>query len=652
MMLQRLHIFRFRLGVAALCLLLLWLLASPALAGTAVELQPEQSIERVDLQADFMVVPEGGVLTPQQALAAWREGKYDGNIPEGSGSDPFARNLWIAVKLVNRSQGEEDNLRRVAGLGGIFLVLPQAYLAGPDEQPVTILDGEAGTGGELSPRYFTYVRTRSFEIAGGDERVLLINTTLADRPTVGIFREGELGGRQVVAMLIKTAFTLTLLIIGIVLAVISIVTGRRIGLLIAIGYSLVMLQADASLFTTTFASTPWIGRQYWEGLTLLATLFLYYSFLYAFRGTLRLESKRWLASLAIVLPLPLIWVAAVSDVTLHILWAYYASLLMLTCIIAFRFDIAPRLRLIAGAIMLASVIGAVLVEPYYLGRNLPDLTIEFLRDTLRLLAAMGILFMVLVDVRRSRLERDRLTAERIEALSAQAESQRKLLEAEREYRRAREAASRRQRQLAAASHDIRQPIVGLRQALAQESDGISPALQSRLGEAIDYLERLTNEYSDREPVDSGSFEEEAEAYPLDLVLRTVDDMFRTEAEAAGIILDVRQSDAQTQVPALALIRTVSNLVANAIRHSGASHISVFVTDGEAGVLEVHDDGKGMNSAELERLLSAGEKGEGSDGDGLGLAIVQELADRHGITFTMSSAPGQGCTARIDLPDSK
>ncbi len=620
-------------------------------ASVAVDVPLAASVERIDTEALYYFAGTGETPSLEQALTAYRAGEFGRDFPPTSGIDAFTQELWIAVPIRTAAQGESGLSRRVIGLGGIFVVLPKVFLVEDGGSAEEILATRATDDGELVPRYLTYVRTASFDLPPESERLILINTTLADRPTIGVFREGELGRNQIVATLIKAGFTFTLLIIGIVLAVIALVTDRRIGLLIAIGYSLVMIQVDASLYTTTYAETPQQGRQIWEALTLTATFFLYYAFLYAFRESLRLRQYPLLTGIVALLPLPLIWVAIVSDVTTDIIWAYYFSLLLFSCVIGFRFDIDPRLRKIAGAIMVACSVGAVLVEPFYLGRYLPDLTIEYLRDGLRLLAAMGILFMVLVDLRRTRQERDRMTEERVAALRSQAETDRRLLQTEREYVRARDAASRTKRQLAAASHDIRQPLVGLRQALASESENLSAPLQSRLGEAIDYLERLTEEYGERAPATGEKLGGEEEAYSLGLILRTVDDMFRAEAEAAGIAMEVEPTDAMTRVPALALIRATSNLVANALRHSGASKLRIAVDLDAPLAIIVEDNGCGIAPDDIDRLQTAGEKGAGSTGDGLGLAIISELAGRHGLSLKLTSEVGEGTRAAIVLPGS-
>ncbi|MEL6487043.1 MAG: sensor histidine kinase, partial [Pseudomonadota bacterium] len=334
-----------------------------------------------------------------------------------------------------------------------------------------------------------------------------------------------------------------------------------------------------------------------------------------------------------------------------IIWALYLGLFLFAVTVALRFPTGPKLRAVAGMILLLSAFAALAIEPYYLGRTLSDLTIEWVRDAIRLLAGLGMLLLLLVDVLQSRRERDRMMVERIEALETQAETDRRLLKTEREYARAREAAARTKAQLAAASHDIRQPIVGLRAAVLSEAERLSPALRERLRQAIDYLELLTHEYSNRglnELQDPG--EEAIETYPVDLVTQAVGSMFRDDAAESGIEFHVSGTDRRTSVPALALIRATSNLVANALRHAQASTIRVSIDDlGEHCLIHVEDNGRGMNAAELAKAQITGAKSDKSAGDGLGLAIVHDLAGRHGFSFEIVSEPERGTKATLTIP---
>lgn len=637
----------------ALAVLLLWL--TPFLSETAhafdgpVLLETGQSAEQVEYAARYLVQPRGEEISVDQAFAAYREGRFGPPIATDSDGAFHDWRSWIALKFRNGGETGGETLRRVIGLGGIFVVPPRVYLECAGEPRREILASKTGTDGQLEARYFTYIRTQNFAIAPGQTCLALINAASGDNPNIGIFREGELGSNQVVAVLFKSGFTVMLVMIGIILAVVSFLTNRPLAMLIGIGYAVMMLQNEASLYSTVLAATPEQGRSIWEAFTLLAVFFGYYVFLYAFRSDFRLDHNIWFRIVAIALPLPLVWIAYISNSTPDLLWSLYVVLFLFAITVALRFDIAPRLRLLAGGILLFSAIAALFVEPYYLGRLFTDLAIEFIRDAIRLFAGAGMLLLVLVDVLRTRRERDRMTAERIAALEIQADTDRRLLQTEREYARARESATRRKAQLAAASHDIRQPIVGLRSILARERGSLSPDLQSQFDQAIDYLEHLTKEYTvdgERAPADAA---EDMEIYSLGLITRAVQEMFGAEAERAGVVLAITGSDAKTRVPALALIRATSNLVANALRHAEAQTISLEIREGKHCRIIVRDDGIGMDAATLKAVQKAGNKGDASDGDGLGLAIVRDLADRHGCRFTIASRPGEGTTAVLHLP---
>ncbi|MEL6529115.1 MAG: ATP-binding protein [Pseudomonadota bacterium] len=628
-------------------------LAVPAFAENenAVATEPGRSHEMVESSAQYLVVDPDAEIEFGEALQAFRTKKFSDELAPSNTGEFHDWRVWIALPFYSVAPEGSDAMRRVIGIGGIFVRPPRVHLACEGEEPREILASRTIEGGPLSARYFTYVRSQSFTIAPGQQCLALINTASSDNPNIGIFREGELGTRQVVAVLLKGGFTATLLIIGVILAVVSYLTSRPLGVLIGITYSLAMLQNEASLFTTTLVPDPLSARDAWENITLLTIFAMLSVFLFGFRHTLRLQNHWLRTCVSILVMVPLIAIAHQSNSTPHIIWAFYLALLMFAVTVALRFDIAKPLRMIAGVILIGSAIGGILIEPYYLGRDLSDLTIEWFRDSFRLFAGLGMLGLLLVDVLQTRRERTRMFAERIEALETQAESDRRLLETEREYARAREAASRTKAQLAAASHDIRQPIVGLRAAVGSEADRLSPALQSRLSQAIDYLEDLTNEYSDRDdPVGSVGNEPDEQPYSLDLITSAVSSMFEEEARQSGVNISVSGVDCATRIPALALIRATSNLVANALRHSNPKSITIDVRCLEEDCqVCVIDDGKGMDASTFATVQTAGVKSDTSDGDGLGLAIIHELASRHGFEFALKSQPGLGTEATITVP---
>ncbi len=640
-------------ALSALALFCLALTAAPATAGTdpPVMVEPGISQEMVEGSARYLVTEPGREIGVEDALAAYGSDQFEYEFPPDQSGTIRDWRVWMALPFESAAPAGTDPMRKVLGIGGVFAELPRVYLTCGGQEPKEILASQSVEGGALSARYFTYVRTQSFALQPGERCLALLNLATSDNPNLGIFREGELGTRQVIAVLLKGAVTATLLIIGLILAITSYVTARPLGLYLGTAYSLAMLQNEMTLFTSVFAASPASGREIWENVTLLTIFAMLSTFLFGFRGDLRLDAwwKRLLA--AIVLTTPAIIIARTGNDSPSLVLTLYVSMFLAALTVVFRLDIGRWLRIAAGAILFAGTIGVIWTEPNLGGRYLTDLTVEWFRDLFRIVSGLGVLVLMLVDIVGSRRERDQMVSDRIEALETQAETDRRLLETEREYARAREAATRTKAQLAAASHDIRQPIVGLRAAVASEAERLSPELQSRLGEAIDYLEHLTHEYSDREnSAFSAATKEQSEPYSVDLIMTAVGNMFESEARQAGIDLKVSGCDCQTRLPALALIRATSNLVANALRHARPNAVEVTArsVDGCCRIT-VSDDGQGMDAATLAEVQTAGTKSDSSDGDGLGLAIVHDLAARHGLAFTLSSTPGAGTEAVISIP---
>lgn len=105
-----------------------------------------------------------------------------------------------------------------------------------------------------------------------------------------------------------------------------------------------------------------------------------------------------------------------------------------------------------------------------------------------------------------------------------------------------------------------------------------------------------------------------------------------------------------------LRQVLANLVDNAIRHTPAgTPVEVLVQGGEdTVVVEVRDEGPGVPddvaARTFERFFRADpSRSRRSGGSGLGLAIVRAIVEAHGGTVSLTSQPGRGTTARVELP---
>jgi len=98
---------------------------------------------------------------------------------------------------------------------------------------------------------------------------------------------------------------------------------------------------------------------------------------------------------------------------------------------------------------------------------------------------------------------------------------------------------------------------------------------------------------------------------------------------------------------LPTMRIMTNLLANVFAHAQASRVLVgFRRRGAQVSFEVYDDGAGMDETVLTAALQQGGKGAASNGDGLGLSIVQDLCETQGYRFSIRSRPGHGTAVKV------
>jgi len=106
----------------------------------------------------------------------------------------------------------------------------------------------------------------------------------------------------------------------------------------------------------------------------------------------------------------------------------------------------------------------------------------------------------------------------------------------------------------------------------------------------------------------------------------------------------------------ALRQILTNLVDNAVRHTGEGSVTVYTQRVEGGVaVGVRDTGFGIPADHLPRIferfyrVDAG-RSRSEGGTGLGLAIVKHLVEGHGGRVRAESAVGRGTTIRAEFPD--
>jgi signal transduction histidine kinase/CheY-like chemotaxis protein len=231
-----------------------------------------------------------------------------------------------------------------------------------------------------------------------------------------------------------------------------------------------------------------------------------------------------------------------------------------------------------------------------------------------------------------------------------------------EARAAAEAANRAKSQLlAAASHDLRQPLHALglyTAALATRARGSTwQPLVGNVQSAVNALEAQFAQLLDLSQLEAGAHKPERSRVALAPLFARVVAEFRPQAEAKGLNLRSVPTRLAVDSDAALLERMLRNLVANAVRYTSRGGIVVGARRRGARVSAVVvDTGVGIAPEHGERIFEefyqvrCGNRTRAApSGMGLGLAIVRGLAKLLGHDVAVASRPGAGSCFRIDAP---
>ena len=222
--------------------------------------------------------------------------------------------------------------------------------------------------------------------------------------------------------------------------------------------------------------------------------------------------------------------------------------------------------------------------------------------------------------------------------------------------------------LAAASHDLRQPLYALTlfsSGLAvDEFDPVRLNRIAHIQECVESLDHLFSELLDLSRLETGAMPAMVRDVALDEVFEEVSVNFRMVAEQHDLRLVVRTTGLWVRCDRTMLARILNNLVSNALRYTRCGGVLVGArkrADGTVRV-DVWDTGLGIAKEHLQhifdefyRVESGPEMGrpEGTRrGLGLGLSTVQRLAVLLGSRASVRSQPGKGSVFSITLPETE
>lgn len=229
-----------------------------------------------------------------------------------------------------------------------------------------------------------------------------------------------------------------------------------------------------------------------------------------------------------------------------------------------------------------------------------------------------------------------------------------------EARDAAQAANRsKDKYLAAASHDLLQPLNAARLLISTLRERSLPSgeqqLVERAHQALEGAEDLLTDLLDISRLDQATIKPDVDVYRLDEILAPLASEFQPVAEAVGLVLRMRSCQLAVRTDVRLLTRILRNFLSNACRYTEQGRVLLGARRrGEQLRIEVWDSGRGIAADRLESIFlefNQLDVGRAADrkGVGLGLAIVERIARILDYRVTVRSWPGGGSVFSIDVP---
>ena len=213
--------------------------------------------------------------------------------------------------------------------------------------------------------------------------------------------------------------------------------------------------------------------------------------------------------------------------------------------------------------------------------------------------------------------------------------------------------------LAAASHDLRQPLQTLsllRGILAKRiKDESGTRLVAKLEETLSAMSGMLNTLLDINQLEAGIVRPEIVEFPIGDLLDRLKTEFAYHATAKQLDWRVVASGLTVRSDPRLLEQTLRNLLANAVKYTERGKVLLGCRRrGDKLRIEVWDTGIGIPEGQLEAIFEEFHQldnaaRERNRGLGLGLSIVQRISDLLGHTIDVRSWPGRGSVFAIEVP---
>jgi two-component system, sensor histidine kinase len=217
------------------------------------------------------------------------------------------------------------------------------------------------------------------------------------------------------------------------------------------------------------------------------------------------------------------------------------------------------------------------------------------------------------------------------------------------------------RYLAAANHDLRQPLQALSLYInvIGEQLGQGPTAQTvrKAKDTCRTLEELFGNLLELSHYDTGRVVAQPVPIELSAIVRQLDNEFEVRTRSKGLRWSATcPPNAWVHSDPLLMSRLLRNLLDNALRYTEAGYVSLTVERIDAGFdVRVSDSGRGIALKDQERVFSDFTRLDDPTntterGMGLGLAIVKRIDQMLGLELTLNSEPNKGTSFRLRLTE--
>jgi Na+/proline symporter/signal transduction histidine kinase len=225
-------------------------------------------------------------------------------------------------------------------------------------------------------------------------------------------------------------------------------------------------------------------------------------------------------------------------------------------------------------------------------------------------------------------------------------------------RKADEANLDKTRFLAAASHDVLQPLNAARlyaTSLVERHIADPEAKLARnIDASLEAVEEILNVLIEISRLDAGRLEPDITVFPLNDVFERLEVEFQPLAREKGLELRIVPTRLWVSSDRRLLRRMLQNLLSNAIKYTTTGRVLLGVRrDSTRLSIQVHDTGPGIPNAKrsliFKEFLRLEETAHSVRGLGLGLAIVERIGKVLGHAIDLQSALGRGSAFVVELP---